>query len=138
MRQMIAAAAMASAMLAALPAPAVACGFGTCAPCAYAAPCSHSLPYIHTGCGWAYGYSSCGWGFEERLADPAVEYHAVGRPTQYYYVNQGPTFTGPGALAPLRYYEESVVYAGGYGHHRHRAWHERSTYHGQPVLRRYD
>jgi hypothetical protein len=99
-------------------APAFACGGlfgGGCAPCAYVSPC-----------GAAY----------ERLPDPEVQYHAapVALP-QYYYVDQGPTFTGPGNFAPYPAYREGGIsyrYHGyGYGYegryrvhpHYHRAWH---------------
>jgi hypothetical protein len=37
---------------------------------------------------------------------------------QYYYVDQGPTFTGPGDLAPRRVYREGGVYSWGVHHHR--------------------
>jgi hypothetical protein len=81
-------------------APAFACGgvYGGCAPCGYVSPCG---------------------GFYERLPDPEVQYHAA--PTalpQYYYVDQGPTYSGPGDLAPPRYYREGGVYGWGGHHHR--------------------
>ncbi len=49
-----------------------------------------------------------GWA-HERLAAPEQ---------QYYYVNQGPTYTGPGNFAPVRTYEEGSVSGYGYGYHR--------------------
>ena len=53
-----------------------------------------------TGCGWATA----------RLADPQQ---------QYYYVNQGPTYTGPGSWAPAPTYSEggssAIAYGYGYG-----------------------
>ena len=60
-------------------APAMACGYSGCwQPPVYVAPVA------------AVGYSGCnpcvGW-TRERLPDPEQ---------QYYYVNQGPTYTGPG------------------------------------------
>ena len=53
------------------------------------------------GVGWGYG----GYG-HARLADPEQ---------QYYYVNQGPTYSGPGAWAPARVYQEDAVSGYGYG-----------------------
>lgn len=120
-------------------APAMACGYANCGhPQVYVAPVA------------TYGYSACnpcvGW-TRERLPDPEQ---------QYYYVNQGPTYTGPGNWAPPRVYREGYVSGNGYGyahpHHRahryhHRHWHPRmrhhhhyapaAYYHGQRVLRRY-
>ena len=56
-------------------------------------------------------YTGCGGGWAaERLPDPVH---------QYYYVNQGPTYTGPGNWAPRPVYQETSVsygnpYYGGY------------------------
>src|SRR6478672_5235411 len=104
-------------------APAMACGYNGCwQPQAYVAPVA------------AYGYAGCnpcgGW-VRERLPDPEQ---------QYYYVNQGPTYTGPGNFAPYRVYREGSI--SGYGYHRaHRYYHRHHYaaryYHGQRVLRRY-
>ncbi len=132
MRQMISGLLTAAALTVAGAAPAMACGYGPCGqPYAY-------HPYV-------------GWGFE-RLPDPELQYHSVERAPQYYYVNQGPTFTGPAAFAPLPQYP-----AGGwnvythyprYGYvgphvatyrwHRHYHFrpHRYSYYHGRPILRR--
>ncbi|CAN5418638.1 hypothetical protein BH11PSE4_BH11PSE4_09390 [soil metagenome] len=101
MRQMIFKLAAAIAVVtAASAAPAMACGNGLfsggCSPCAqaYASPCSQ-------GYGQSYGY---GAGYQQ-LPDPAH---------QYYYVNQGPTFSGPGNFAPTQYYQETSTPAVGY------------------------
>jgi hypothetical protein len=96
-------------------APATACGlFDTCSPCgtAYISPCvqTYAPAYTYTGCN-----SGCGWDFE-RLAEPT---------TQYYYVNQGPTYTGPGAFAPYPTYRESAV---SYHRHHHYARHHPYRY----------
>jgi hypothetical protein len=98
-------------------APAMACGYSPCAAPVYAAPVVAS-----TGC------NSCGGWVHERLPDPEQ---------QYYYVNQGPTYTGPGNWAPHRVYREgSISY-----HRAHRYYHRHQYaaryYHGQRVLRRY-
>jgi hypothetical protein len=108
MRQMMSGLVAAAAVMAAGAAPAMACGFDPCAP---VAP-------VFSGCntcgGWGYGYGY-GAGFE-RLAEPT---------SQYYYVNQGPTYTGPGAFAPYPTYREDAVvnygprhygYGAGYGY----------------------
>jgi hypothetical protein len=138
MRQTISGFFAAFAVLFAGAAPAMACGFSTCAPTyyapVYAAP-TYAYSY-NTGC------NTCGtgWGYVH-LADPQ---------TQYYYVNQGPTYTGPGAYAPYPVYRESAIgwaayerapgyYGGGYEtpsyygyrwHHRYHAWHHGYGPHG--------
>ena len=113
MRQTISGLIVAAAVVTASAAPALACGFGWCSPCAvgYAAPCATLQVY-------------------DRLPDPDQQYHSPNRVHQYYYVNQGPTFTGPGAFAPYPTYEESAVLA--WGAYRYRPYR-----HGQPTLRRY-
>ena len=85
MRQMISGLVAAAAVMFVGAAPAAACGFSTCGS---VAPVYSGC---NTGCGsWGYGPGYGGWGFEH-LAEPT---------TQYYYVNQGPTYTGPGNWAP--------------------------------------
>ena len=111
MRHLIKGLIVAVAVMAA--APAMACGFSACwQPPVYVAP----VAYGYAGCG------SCGWGVRERLPDPEQ---------QYYYVNQGPTYTGPGNWAPRRVYREGSI--SGYGHRYSHA----GRYYGQRVLRRY-
>ena len=112
MRPMISGLFAAIAVLAAGAAPAMACGGGglfegACSPCgqAYVSPCAPA--YVPT-----YSYSSCYSGCwpHERLPDPERQYHHVNyRLPQYYYVNQGPTYTGPGNFAPYPTYQESAV-----------------------------
>ena len=108
-------------------APAMACGYSPCAAPAYVAP----VAYGYAGCGACGGWA---WGVRERLPDPEQ---------QYYYVNQGPTYTGPGNFAPYRVYREGSVSGYGYGYNRarygyrvHRYGHA-GRYYGQRVLRRY-
>jgi hypothetical protein len=97
-------------------APAMACGYIGCGqPVVYAA----SVPvYTSSGCNPCGGI---GWGYR-RLADPVQ---------QYYYVNQGPTLSGPGAWAPARVYREETASGYDYGYRVHR------PYHHHHVLRRY-
>jgi hypothetical protein len=108
MRQMIKGLLAALAVTTAGVAPAAACGWGSgCCNTGYVSPCAQT--YAPT---YSYSYSGCGtcntgWGYE-RLAEPE---------TQYYYVNQGPTYSGPGAYAPQGAYEEEALPAYGYGHH---------------------
>jgi len=92
-------------------APAMACGFSACGQPVYIQP---APVYSSSGCnpcgGVGYGYGG-GYGYA-RLADPEQ---------QYYYVNQGPTYSGPGAWAPARVYQEDGVsgyqgYGNGYGY----------------------
>jgi hypothetical protein len=128
MRQILKGLIAAVAVMAA--APAMACGYAPCAAPVYAAP-AFAAPVV------SYGYVGCnlcgGW-VTERLPDPQQ---------QYYYVNQGPTYTGPGNWAPRPVYREGSISGYGYGYnrpyraHRHYHRHHHSYYHGQRVLRRY-
>jgi hypothetical protein len=106
MRQTISGLIAAAALMAASAAPAMACGWGF--PCG---PAYVPAVPVYSGCGVCGG-----WGFD-RLADPAVEYGRYSTvPPQYYYVNQGPTYTGPGAFAPYPTYQEGVPGWAGYGY----------------------
>jgi hypothetical protein len=112
MRQTISGLVAAIAVVAASAAPAMACG--------YASPCAQIYvpAYTYSGC-----YTGCvGWGYPERLPDPERQYHAapVASP-QYYYVDQGPSYSGPGNFAPYRVYREGGV-SGRHGY-RHRRYH---------------
>ena len=133
MRQTISGLVAALAVMTAGAAPAMACGGGlfqgSCSPCgqAYVEPCAQPQfyqPQVYVAPAPVYsGCNSCGggWGYE-RLADPVEQYHAAPERHQYYYVNQGPTFTGPGAFAPYPTYREGGV-SGHYRHPHYRAWH---------------
>jgi len=142
MRQTISGLVAAIAVVTASAAPAMACGlFGSsCSPCgrAYVSPCAQTYvpTYRYSGCN-----SGCGW-VRERLSDPVQ---------QYYYVNQGPTYTGPGAFAPYPTYQEGAV---SYSHRLRpyfRSWRGRTGYHcsvrpsprhermmHEPMMRRYN
>jgi hypothetical protein len=105
-------------------APAMACGYSACAQPVYVAPVA-----AYAGC------DPCGGWVRERLPDPVQ---------QYYFVNQGPTYSGPGNSAPLPYYREGSISGYGYGYNRpyraHRYYHRHHAgryYQGQRVLRRY-
>lgn len=66
--------------------------------CYYASPCApvYVAPApVYSGC-----YTGCGGWARERLPDPVH---------QYYYVNQGPTYSGPGNWAPRPVYQETSV-----------------------------
>jgi hypothetical protein len=137
MRQMMSGAIAALAVVVASAAPAMACGF---------TPCEQTYAPTTSYAGCAAGCNT-GWGFE-RLAEPT---------TQYYYVNQGPTYTGPGAFAPYPTYKETDVSGwNSYRGHRHYPryisrysytprFHQgirygympHHYYYGHPVLRRY-
>ena len=101
MRQMISGLVAALAVVAASAAPAKACGF---------TPCEQTYVPATTYSGCAAGCNT-GWG-HERLAEPT---------TQYYYVNQGPTYTGPGAYAPYPTYQDRAV--SGWGRYHTRPYH---------------
>jgi hypothetical protein len=122
MRQMISGLVAALAVMAAGAAPAMACGETPCGQVYIPAP-------VYSGCDTGCG----GWAYE-RLPDPVQ---------QYYYVDQGPTYTGPGNFAPYPVYREGRVYGWhGYRHHpyyygyRGRAhfhhWHAYHGYYGYP------
>jgi hypothetical protein len=110
------------AMVAAGAAPAMACGYDV----GYVSPCglSYVPAPVYSGCDTGCG----GWAYE-RLPDPVQ---------QYYYVDQGPTYTGPGDFAPYPTYREGTVYGwNAYRHHpyyygyRGRAhFHHWHAYHG--------
>ncbi|KWV51386.1 hypothetical protein AS156_12425 [Bradyrhizobium macuxiense] len=108
-------------------APAMACGF---TPCGYSAPVvTYGYGYGYSGCNPCGGYA--GWGAAERLPDPDAIY--PGAAQQYYYVNQGPTYTGPGDWAPRPYYREGYgrpYY--GYRHYGHRAYHHYRPWYHRP------
>jgi len=128
MRKTISGLVAAFAVMTAGAAPAMACGGGlfggSCWPCgqAYVEPCAPQVyappapVYYYSGCN-----TGCGWGFD-RLADPVQQYHASPVQHQYYYVNQGPTYTGPGAFAPYPTYQDGPVYRAHphYWHHGYR------------------
>ena len=132
MRHMISGLVAAVAVMAA--SPAMACGYTACAPQVYAPPV---VAYTSSGCNPCGG---SGWG-HQRLAEPTQ---------QYYYVNQGPTYSGPGAWAPARAYQEDSVsgygaysrpyrygYSSGYGYRAHQAyrpWRARTSYYHQPRM----
>ena len=117
MRQTISGLVAAIAVVTASAVPAMACGGGglfqsSCSPCGqvYVEPCAQ--PQVYVAPAPTYSYSGCntgcgGWA-HERLPDPVH---------QYYYVNQGPTYTGPGNFAPYPTYQESAI--SGWGAYRH-------------------
>jgi hypothetical protein len=116
MRQTISGAVAAIAVMTAGAAPAMACGFTACSPCGQTySPCEqvYTPPVVNTGCNTGCG----GWGYD-RLAEPTTQYQSYAQPSpQYYYVNQGPTYTGPRAFAPYPTYQEEAV--SGWGAYRH-------------------
>jgi len=122
MRQIISGLIAAVVIMTAGAAPAMACGYGPCSPCStvYASPCG--AVYVPV---YSYSYYS-------RLVEPTTQYRPLQPRTRYYYVNQGPTYTGPGEFAPYPTYE-------GYYYSPLRQRHARhvTRHHGQPVLRRY-
>ena len=150
MRQTISGLVAAFAVMTAGAAPAMACGgglFSSCSPCgqAYVEPCAQPQVYqppvyvpppapVYSGCtpcgGWSY----------ERLPDPVTQYQYYPAPVQhqYYYVNQGPTYTGPGDFAPYPTYREGAYGPRVYGyraHPRFRAWHRDYRYSVRPTYR---
>ncbi|MBI5264336.1 MAG: hypothetical protein HY852_21260 [Bradyrhizobium sp.] len=131
MRHTISGLVAALAVMIAGAAPAMACGWGGCSPCGtvYGSPCA-APAYVP-----AYTYAGCasGCGYYERLVDPATQYYPT---RQYYYVNQGPTYTGPGAFAPYPVYQENAIPVYPRHHRYSHRWHGHHHHYG-PVLRRY-
>jgi hypothetical protein len=135
MRQMISGLVAALAVVAASAVPAAACGLfqGGCSPCgqAYVSPCAQPQIYVapqpvYSGC------NPCG-GYRERLPDPVAQYEDAPAPVQqqYYYVDQGPTYSGPGNYAPYPVYREGGYHHRsyyGYRHHHYRPWHAHTGY----------
>lgn len=111
-------------------APAMACGGGLfdtgCSPCAqsYVGACA---PPVYVAPVAAYGgcNAGCGGWASERLPDPEQ---------QYYYVNQGPTYTGPGNWAPRRTYQEGYV-SGSYGYGSRSYYGYDGGYRARPYVR---
>jgi hypothetical protein len=161
MRHLVSGVVAAVAVMAA--APAMACGYASCGYSSYGyssysySPCGYSYSpcvqprYVAPVASFDYGYgygcgNACGGWATARLAEPT---------TQYYYVNQGPTYTGPGAWAPQpTYYEPSVSGWSSYSRphdygyvarprywgpraYGYRAWRPYAYRYGRPVLRRY-
>lgn len=103
--------------------PAMACGAYGCAPCGVTAllsPCGYAPGYYGYGYSYdAYGYNGYGYVDYEQLPRIAVpRWQAV---PQYYYVDQGPAYSGPGNFAPYPLYREQAVgsrriYNGGYAY----------------------
>jgi hypothetical protein len=82
-------------------------------------PCNGYYGYYNYNYGCGYGY---GCGVRERLPDPGA-YQSYASP-QYYWVNQGPTYTGPGNFVPVPTYQERAVIG--------------SRYYGRPYRYGYD
>ena len=131
MRRMISGLVAAIAVMSA--APAMACGGGlfdsSCSPCgqSYVSSCAPPV-YVAPVAAYSGCNTGCGGWARERLPDPEQ---------QYYYVNQGPTHTGPGNWAPRRTYREGYVsgsayrYDGSYrGRPYYRSWRARSVRYG--------
>jgi hypothetical protein len=123
MRHLIKGMVAAFAVMTAGAAPAMACGYSPCASTYYAPTYTYEPAYTYaptytynstpaySGCGGC-NTAATGWGYEH-LAEPS---------TQYYYVNQGPTYNGPGSFAPEPVYQEDAAptyYGYGYRHHTH-------------------
>jgi hypothetical protein len=132
MRQTISGLLAAFAVVTVSAAPAMACGGGlltsSCSPCqSYVSPCAQSG--YSSGYGYGYGYG-------------VAEYQRLPDPTQYYYVNQGPVYSGPGNFAPVPTYQERAVSGwsgygrGEYGYHGGRYANATTHYyHGAPAWR---
>jgi hypothetical protein len=92
MRQAISGLVAALAVMTVSAAPAMACGYGL-----FVSSCEQAYVPVPT---YSPCYSGCAGWARERLPDPE---------RQYYYVNQGPTYTGPGNFAPYPIYQERAL-----------------------------
>lgn len=101
---------------------AVAMGSAPAAACAVVDPCSPNYQGAYRG-----GYHH--HGYAERLPDPTGP--------QYYYVNHGPTYTGPGNLAPEPTYQERAVIGWKAYHHRPYRRHYRGGPYANPTTHYY-
>lgn len=111
---------LAAAVVVAVSATPAAAGCGGCGPsygystynyAGYGGGYSSGCGALVSSCGASYGYASY-------LPQQPVVYSAQ---PQYYYVNQGPTYTGPGMYAPVASYQQRAVggwygYSTGYGY----------------------
>jgi hypothetical protein len=86
--------------------PALACGDGP-----FPGPCSP--------CGQAYG-GACAQQYHDGGYDRLAYERLPERSPQYFYADQGPTFSGPGMFAPVPTYQESAV--SGWGAYNHRTY----------------
>jgi hypothetical protein len=128
MRTLISGLVAAAAVMTVSAAPASACGglglFSSCSPCGGAVltgSCGgygggygyggYSTAYSANVAGYGYGGGCGGCGSVEQLPELSP---------QYYHVNQGPAYTGPGNYAPMPTYRENAQYGwgdgGGYGY----------------------
>ncbi|WP_249225289.1 hypothetical protein [Tardiphaga alba] len=89
-----------------------AAAFAVAAVSVAASPAMAGGGYYSGGCSpcGGYNYYGTGYGYAgyQTLADPTP----VTR--QYYYVNQGPTYSGPGQFAPVPTYQETAIGWRGY------------------------
>jgi hypothetical protein len=122
MRTLISGLVAAAAVMTVSAAPASACGgfglFSSCSPCGGAVVSScggygggygyggYSTAYSASVAGYGYGGGCGGCGSVEQLPELSP---------QYYHVNQGPAYTGPGNYAPMPTYRENAPYGSGYG-----------------------
>jgi hypothetical protein len=111
MRQTISGLVAAIAVVAASAVPAMACGGGGLFQ-SYNSPCEQPQVYVAPTPAYSGCNTGCGGWAREQLPDPVQ---------QYYYADQGPTYTGPGDFAPLPTYQESAV--SGWGAYRHHPYH---------------
>jgi len=109
MRQTIFGLVAAMAVVAASAAPAVACGETPCGQTYIPAP----VYWVATPAAAAGPMSGCPIRCKQYY--PVQQYSVQ----QYYYVNQGPTYTGPGDFAPYPVYREGGVSGWRGYHHRH-------------------
>ncbi len=88
-------------------APAMACYGGCSQGFNFGTGYSYGCGGGYGGCGSGYGVAYYGHAYRGHLADPTGPRSFVG--PQYYYVNQGPYYTGPGSVAPSPTYQERAV-----------------------------
>jgi hypothetical protein len=84
-------------------APAMAC-YGACAGAYSYDPYGYGCGAVQSPCGGSVYYAPA---YRQQLPDPTGPWSYSG--PQYYYVNQGPLYSGPGNVAPAPTYQERAV-----------------------------
>jgi hypothetical protein len=128
MRTLVSGLIAAAAALTVSAAPASACGglglFSSCSPCggslftSSCSPCGASYGscggygggYGYGGYSTAYTASVAGYGYGGGCGGCASVEQLPELSPQYYHVNQGPTYTGPGNFAPVPTYRENAQF----------------------------
>jgi hypothetical protein len=141
MRTLVSGLIAAAAALTVSAAPASACGglglFSSCSPCGgslFTSSCGgYGGGYGYGGYSTAYTANVAGYGYGGGCGGCASVEQLPELSPQYYHVNQGPTYTGPGNFAPYPTYQESAIST--YGHRRSQYGYDGDRYADAPNYR---